>query len=269
MPQVLPNTTTTDAYPAPATASGAQLGLGGRFSSGFFVVANNAAFGQYFHGNQGQSDNSPDIYLPPGTYPLVGTQKDPIAGMRFKSALAGVPAQVFGVLFGFDEASLLSSAEFTANVSSSGAISGGGGVTELAYQEFTANVAAALSNLDAGGAVVVSAPGITLDGSTKIIVEFYAPEFLVGTAPNQQLTLILRQNGVSIGRIGHITFLGGTGNGQAAGVFTRRLTPGAGTQTFSIAATSPAGAGGAGTVVAGLGGADTNMPGYIRISSFA
>lgn len=124
MPAVLPNTTTTDAYPV---TGGAQLGLGDIFGSGFFVVANAAVFGEYFHGLRGQATPSDEIYLPPGTYPLTGTPKDPLGGIRFRSAVIGVPAQVFGVLYYPDEASLLASSEFTAAVAPNGGISGGSG----------------------------------------------------------------------------------------------------------------------------------------------
>lgn len=125
MPAVLPNTPTTDNYPSPTQSGGAQIGLQDIFESGFFVVANAAVFGQYFHGERGQSDNSPDIYMPPGTYPLTATDRDPLGGIRFRSAVVGVPAQVFGVLYYKDEAKLLSSAEFTATVTPSGGITPG------------------------------------------------------------------------------------------------------------------------------------------------
>lgn len=123
MPRVLPNTTTTDNYPG-LGQGGAQIGLGDVFGTGFFVVANNAAFAQYFHGANAQQDSSGDIYLPPGTYPLQGTAKDPLGGIKFKSANTGRPAQVFGVLYYPDEAQLLASAEFTASVSSTGVVTG-------------------------------------------------------------------------------------------------------------------------------------------------
>lgn len=126
MPRILPNTTTADQYPG--TAGGAQIGIGDIFGSGFFVVANAAVFCQYFHGLRGQSDNSDELFLPPGTYPLTATEKDPLGGLRFRSAVTGTPAQVFGVLYYPNEATLLASSEFTASVSPGGGISGGGSI---------------------------------------------------------------------------------------------------------------------------------------------
>lgn len=123
MPRVLPNTTTADTYPG-LGQGGAQIGIGDIFGTGFFVVANQAVFCQYFHGANAQQDNSSDIYLPPGTYPLQGTDKDPLGGIKFKSANIGKPAQVFGVFYYPDEAQLLASAEFTANVSPNGSVTG-------------------------------------------------------------------------------------------------------------------------------------------------
>lgn len=120
MPAVLPNTTTTDNYP---TTGGAQVGAQDIFQSGFFIVANNPVFGRYLHGQRGQQDESPDIYMPPGTYPLQSGDRDPLGGIRFKSAVVGSPAQVFGVLFYPGEAQLISSAEFNASIAPGGGVS--------------------------------------------------------------------------------------------------------------------------------------------------
>lgn len=126
MPAILPNTPTANAYPTSNQSGGCQLGLNDVFETGYFVVANAAAFAQYQHGVQGQQDFSPDIFLPPATYPLVGSDKDPLGGIRFKSAVPGTPAQVFGVFYKKDESALLAGSEFAATVSSSGGITSGG-----------------------------------------------------------------------------------------------------------------------------------------------
>lgn len=119
MPAILPNTATADDYP---DTGGCQVGINDVFASGYFVVANAAVFAQYQHGPQGQQDFSGDIFLAPATYPLVGTPTDPLGGIRFKSAVAGTPAQVFGVLYKKDESSLLAGSEFGAQVSGAGTI---------------------------------------------------------------------------------------------------------------------------------------------------
>ena len=113
MPSILPNTATANDYPASNNPAGAQVGLNDVFASGYFVVANAAAIAQYQHGKQGQQDFSTDIFLPPATYPLLGTESDPLGGIRFKSAVPGVAAQVFGVLYKKGESSLLAGSEFS------------------------------------------------------------------------------------------------------------------------------------------------------------
>lgn len=126
MPAILPNTQTANAYPAPNQSGGAQVGLNDVYASGYFVIANAAALAQYQHGVQGQQDFSADIFLPPATYPLIGSKVDPLGGIKFKSAVPGVPAQVFGVLYKENESALLAGSEFGAQVSPSGGISAGG-----------------------------------------------------------------------------------------------------------------------------------------------
>lgn len=121
MPVALPNTTTTNVYPIPG-AGGAQITARDIFASGWFTVANAAVFAQYSYGNQGQFENSPEFYLAPGNYPLIGTAKNPVNGIRFRSALAGTPAQIWGAFFYKDDPVLQSSAEFTSKISSTGGV---------------------------------------------------------------------------------------------------------------------------------------------------
>lgn len=122
MPVSLPNTTTTNNYPVPG-AGGAQIIARDVFASGWFTVANAAVFAQYSYGKQGQSDPSPDLYLAPGTYPLIGNEINPVNGIRFKSAVPGSPAQIWGAFFYKNDPVLQSSAEFTALISASGGVS--------------------------------------------------------------------------------------------------------------------------------------------------
>src|SRR5438552_18324253 len=121
MPAVLPNTTTTDNYPPPGRG-GAQVGIGDVFYSGYFIVANAAVICEYYQGVGGQAYPSDEMYLTPGTYPMTATDKSPLGGIRFRSAVAGKTAQVFGVFYYKDEATLLAGSEFTSIVSSGGGI---------------------------------------------------------------------------------------------------------------------------------------------------
>jgi hypothetical protein len=126
VPVILPNVTTTDVYPNPG-AGGAQLGIGDVFGSGYFVVANASAACEFFRGVQGLQTPSPELFLAPSTYPLQGTPQQPLGGIRFRSAVAGTPAQIFGVLYYPNEATLLVGNEFTSTVSPSGGVTPGGG----------------------------------------------------------------------------------------------------------------------------------------------
>jgi len=121
VPIALPNTTTANTYPGPG-AGGAQVQGRDIFYSGWFTIANNAALAQYSYGLQGFQDFSPEMYLAPGVYPLSGTQKNPLNGIRFRSAVSGSPAQVWGAFFYKDDPVLQSSAEFTSTVTPSGGV---------------------------------------------------------------------------------------------------------------------------------------------------
>lgn len=121
MPIALPNTTTANDYPAPGTG-GAQVGIGDVFASGFFVVANASVAAEFYHGAQGQQAASPEVYLAPGTYPLAAGVRDPLGGIRFRSAVAGTPAQVFGAFYYPGEASIQAGGQFTATIAPSGSV---------------------------------------------------------------------------------------------------------------------------------------------------
>jgi hypothetical protein len=157
MPAILPNTPTVDDYPG-AGSGGCQVGMGDVFKSGYFVVANAAAFAEYQHGIQGQQDLSNEIYLPPATYPLVGTDKDPLGGIHFRSAVVGVPAQVFGVLYKKDESALLAGSEFSSTIASSGAITPPSGGSTL--NRVTALPGAAGD----GDAIIIAPDSVTYPG---------------------------------------------------------------------------------------------------------
>lgn len=117
MPLTIPNTTTQDTYVPALTFAGQDV-----LSSGFFTVANNSVGCRLIHGARGQTREGAEMFLPPGTYPVVGTPQDPIAGIKFRSFTAGAPAQVFGSFFYPNEASLQASSQFTTFVSAAGVV---------------------------------------------------------------------------------------------------------------------------------------------------
>lgn len=125
---------------------------------------------------------------------------------------------------------------------------------DVGYQEFVANVAVTATT-EAGAATVVSLPPITFEAVPHMI-EFFAPRIVSGVAA---LRVALFEGATSLGLIAS---LDASGDAYAA-VHRRKLTPTAGSHTYSIrawnasAATSNFGAGAGGTGV-------TLLPGYIR-----
>ncbi|HEY6018707.1 MAG TPA: hypothetical protein VIY48_02100 [Candidatus Paceibacterota bacterium] len=127
---------------------------------------------------------------------------------------------------------------------------------ELAYNEFTADVSQTATTA-ATANTVVTASSISLDGSTPVVVEFFAPYGI--SAAGQLLNIELYDNGSAtglMGTFGAAATIDGTPN------YRRRITPSAGAHVYSARAW--AGAAG-GTVKAGVGGAGVLMPGFIRI----
>jgi hypothetical protein len=191
MPLSLGNTPTADAYPAPG-AGGAQLAGSDIFTSGWFIVANNAVFAEYEFGNQGQLRTSGELYLAPGNYPLIASVENKLCGIRFRSAVAGTPAQVWGTLFYPTDPTLQSSSEFTAAVSPSGGISGGGGTSVLAKAtgivDDSNSIAetALLSQVIAGGAM----------GSSGILRVSIYGDYLNNSGANRTLRFRILFGGV-------------------------------------------------------------------------
>ena len=132
-------------------------------------------------------------------------------------------------------------------------IGGVGAPNELAYAQITADAA-----LGTGQTVIVTAPAFTADAQ-PILVEFSASA--VVTAGSANVNLELWQDGVSIGVIA--TFINPAAGLYVASVHaSRRLTPAAGSRTYSIRGAGAAGA----AIWAGAGGAGARLPAFIRIT---
>lgn len=137
MALIIPNTTTQDAYDPSTTFAGSDV-----FAGGYFTVANNPVAVQLAVGELGQAAWQDEQYLPPATYPIVPGGRRPISGLRFRSFIAGTPAQVFGGLVYPGEPSIQAGTPYSATIAPSGAVSG-----QLSLiQQFT--LAAAAPNID-------------------------------------------------------------------------------------------------------------------------
>jgi len=130
---------------------------------------------------------------------------------------------------------------------------------ELGYTELTSTVLCNATT-EATANTIVTAPAINFDGVTSILVEFWAPSYHAGDAPNA--SFYLYDGSISLGTIGSRTMITGAAMGPL--YLSRRLTPSAGTHTYSIRAIVSSGGGI--TIDAGLAGTPgIYMPGFIRV----
>ena len=132
--------------------------------------------------------------------------------------------------------------------------------SELTYAQFAVNVSITATT-EAGATIIATAGAVTVDGSTQIVVEFFA--IAIQPVSGGSLTLYLFQDGTSLGSLSYFN------NATASAVIfgsvhpARRLLPAAGSPVFSVRASTSSGTG---TVFAGAGGAAANLPGFIRIT---
>jgi hypothetical protein len=133
----------------------------------------------------------------------------------------------------------------------------GGGVTLLNYTQFTVPVS--ITSAADPGNTIVTAGSVTVDGTTLICIEFFAP--VVGPGGASDFIIVnLRQAGSDIGRMGSM----GSTPGSGPMLLRRYLTPSAGSYVYSVGGWRNTSTG---TITVGPGGAGQYMPGYIRITS--
>lgn len=135
---------------------------------------------------------------------------------------------------------------------------------EFDYVEKTTSTSITATT-EGAATTVVTATAVAYDGSTIILVEFYAHE-VEPPAGNHNITLVLYDDtgggAASIGKVGPFTSPDGTNLGRHLGaILHRRLTPSAATHTYSIRAYVDSGTG---SVAAGAGGSGNSMPAFIR-----
>jgi hypothetical protein len=146
-------------------------------------------------------------------------------------------------------------------VESGGGGGGSAGVEELAYAEFTSEVTAD-GTTEATATPVVTAPAITLDGLTPIVVEFFSPGVYFLQAATAEGYFF--DGSTSLGRVwfyGSIRIT--VGETLEPTHVVRRLIPPAGSHTYSFRARV---ASGSGSIWAGgPGGPGQAAPGFIRV----
>lgn len=141
---------------------------------------------------------------------------------------------------------------------------GSGGVTVLNYTEFTSNVTISGTSAGSPTTIVTASSSVTVGGSTLITVEFYCCQIVAGAGGSTFISMW--RDSTDLGLIGMVVNPGTTSL-SAPCLAVRRLTPSAGTYTFSIRGYRVTANGTATANVGGSGGFP--MPGYIRITSGA
>lgn len=132
---------------------------------------------------------------------------------------------------------------------------------DYAYTEFTAPVSITATT-EATANTIATASAVTFDGATSVRVTFESPDVTPDiTVAGRRITYVIYDGAASIGLLGYV--FGQTTNAANVAVHqSRKLTPSAGSHTYSIRAFVSAGTG---TVSAGAGGAGNEVPGYIRV----
>lgn len=121
MPYSIPNTASTDSY---------QTWGNGIYTGGWIqvfdqtgVTGGGGVIAYVSHrpsGSSGPTADAEAVQLTPGWYPLIGTPRDPIVSVTFKSAITGKPAQVYGLLVEDGAAGFGSGTQISGSLSSTG-----------------------------------------------------------------------------------------------------------------------------------------------------
>lgn len=134
---------------------------------------------------------------------------------------------------------------------------------EFDYAAHTAGNVSPTATTEGTADTIVTGNAVTYDGSTIVIIEFFANHARPDTgAAGRTMTFWLYEDGSSIGQIGQLA-------APAAGTSTsvvraaRRITPTNASHTYAIKASVSAGTG---LVAAGAGGSGNVAPAFIRIT---
>jgi hypothetical protein len=131
---------------------------------------------------------------------------------------------------------------------------------ELAHAEVTVGSSVAATT-EVGADTLLTAPAVTCDGTTPVIVEFFSPVVLAPSVAAAQLNFILFDGSTPIGQLGQVRNPAGASTGTPV-LMRRKLTPTAGAHTYSARAYVSTGSGWFG---AGTAGAGNSVPAYLRV----
>lgn len=167
MPYSIPNTASTDSY---------QTWGNGIYTGGWLqvfdqtgVIGGGGVIAYVSHRPAGASGPTADaeaVQLTPGWYPLIGTPRDPIVSVTFKSAITGKPAQVYGLLVEDGAAGFGSGTQISGSLSSTGTTTPvSGGTTVITGQ------------VSAAGAIIAGTGFTVVNGSTGTYTITFATPF--------------------------------------------------------------------------------------------
>lgn len=128
------------------------------------------------------------------------------------------------------------------------------------HNEFTSNISVTATT-EATANTVATASAITFDGSTAVMIEFFAAAWEHSVADTLS-EVWLYDGSSSIGRFARFTSLPVAGRALGPLMMCRRLTPSAAAHTYSVRAST---ASGTLLIYGAAGGAGTTVPGFIRI----
>jgi hypothetical protein len=135
---------------------------------------------------------------------------------------------------------------------------------EFNYTQVTSNVNIT-ATVEASANTLITAGAVVFDGSTTVLIEVFSQRIDTSAlTDNNQCILNLFDGGTDIGRIAQFGSINGVDAGIAPLYVARRITPSAASHTYSLRGWNTA----ASTCVmqAGVGGAATSMPAFIRIT---
>jgi hypothetical protein len=149
-------------------------------------------------------------------------------------------------------------------------VAASGGPLILSYVEQTTSDTSVVATSAATAELFVTAASVTVDGSTRIEVEFFCPQVCTPGGANARFTALELYWAFNGGAAAARGIFGLSYNDTSASRFDtpqtmkRIFTPAAGSYVFSIRAWVNAGTG---QLLCGSGGAGTNLPAFIKVST--
>jgi hypothetical protein len=249
----IPNVATQDTYTAACTIE-SQRG-GGRL---VYLVANASVIAQFrplFDTGSAATQYHPEVLLTPS----VGSV-DACSGARFRSAVAGKPAQVVAQLSERGDVVPASGTPFLQNLQPTGGVSTTG---VLDTETLTATTTVTTAATEAAPLTVITFVPLAFDGVTQVRIEWeWEDSSFAAAAAGNEFGLSLWDGSQDLGRCWHKAVGTTTVLGPISG-FTL-VTPPAGTTSYRLRAWAVTNSV---NLVAGAGGAGTPRPAVARIAT--